>query len=59
MCSGEASLPMRCLPFTSEDTGAYTESSPEFHTEQKLVLLDAWRIRVPSVLLISTMVLGS
>ena len=59
MCSGEASLPMRCVSFTSEDTGADAASSPEFYTEQQLVLLDAWWIRVTSVLLIATVVLGS
>ena len=40
MGSGEASLPMLCLPSTSENTGADVTSSPELYTEQTLVLLD-------------------
>ena len=54
----KASLPMHCLSSTCEGTGADVASSPEL-CWAKTCPSDAWWTGVTSVLLISTMALGS
>ena len=59
MNSGEANIPMLCVSSTSEDTSVVATSSPELYVDPKLALLDGKSIGVTSVLLTSTVTLGS